>query len=101
MDGDDEEAPIDIGGDNVWLLGEVGRFADDVVFPIIQLYDQALSCLLNVGIHFLRDERHLIANGYGVCRANATNAEVAFDLALKDLSRIRFYGVTVSSISDD
>ena len=88
LDGDNEKTHIHIGGYDVRLLGEVRGLADDVVLAIIQLCDEPLSRLLNICLHFLGDESHLISDCHRIGGADATNAEVALDLAVKDLSRI-------------
>mgnify|MGYP003490161282 CR=1 FL=1 len=46
-------------------------------------------------------DRDLVADGYRVGGAYAADAEVTFDLAVKDISRIRLDGIAIAGVAYD
>lgn len=72
--GDDEHRAIDVGGDDMGLLGEVGGAADDVVAARLDGNDDAA---VGAGFHL-----HDIAHGNRVGGAHAFHAKAPADAAL-------------------
>ena len=64
------------------LFAEVRGLADDVVLPILDLFDPVRDGNGAFDFRLLTFDYYVIANGYGVGTTDTTNAEVAFYMAL-------------------
>ena len=81
--GGHEACQIDVGGNDVTLLGEVGRTTYDIVAAVVNLGDEGIGAVVR------GPELHDVAHGHGICAAYAPEAEVAFHLARKELAVVR------------
>ena len=72
VDGDNEQRLIDIGGNNVTLLGEVDALADDVVATVLDFRYPATVT-----------DTDAVAHCYGIGRAYSLDAEIALHLTIK------------------
>lgn len=73
IDGYDQHRLVEVGGDDVRLLRQVGGAADDVVFPLFNRGDKGCALFVDVDLH-------PVAHGYGVGGADVLEAEIAFYL---------------------
>ncbi len=89
VDGDHQERLIDIRREDMTLLGEVLRLADDVVTPVFDLDDESLG------------DDHPVADGDGVGGADTLQPEVTFDLTINQLAIVGKNGVPAACIPND
>ena len=68
-EGGHDAQQIDVGGDDVRLLGELGGAADDVVLAVGDIVDDAGAVVLQL-------EEDMVAHGHGVCLLVAPQAIV-------------------------
>ena len=92
--GDDKERLVDIGGNDVALLGEVLRLAHDVVAPVLDGGDECRSLLI---------ERYLdpVAHCHRIGAAYALETEIALNLAFDRLAIVGAHGVPAAGVLDD
>ena len=76
--GHHEQGHVHVGGQNVALFRQVRSLANDVVASLVNFGDK--GCRLLAALGGLLLDGHPIAHGYGVGRAYAAQAEVAFHL---------------------
>ena len=93
VDGDDEHALVEVGGDDVRLLREVGRAADDVVLAVLYLGDKGRAFPVF-------NDVDTVAHGHGVGAADAFQAEVPLYLALHVASFVRANQVPAAGVFD-
>ena len=91
VDGHDEQALVEVGGDDVRLLREVRRASDDVVLPVVYFGDERRP--LRVGA-----DAHPVAHGHGVGAADSFQAEVALDLAFHQAAVVRLDDVPAAGV---
>ena len=89
-DGDDEQCLVDIGCQDMALLGQVDRLADNVVPAILYFINPVAFT-----------QCHTVADGHGVGAAYALQAEVALYLAIKQLAIVCQDGVPAARILND
>ena len=95
VDGDDEKRLVNVGGQNVALLGEVRRLSDDVVAAVANVGDVRYLVLADFHLH-------PVAYGNGIGAADALEPEVALDFAVNSgLSVLSKDGVVTASIFND
>ena len=94
VDGDDEQRLIDIGGDDMTLLGEVDALADDIVAAILNLGDE--GCTLLVG-----DNLNTITHSNRVGATDTLQAKVALHLTIKKLVIVCEDGVPAACVLND
>ena len=92
VDRDDEQGLVDVGGDDVTLLREVGRLADDVVAAVADGGNESRS----LGV---LDYLHAVADGHGIGAPDAFQPEVSLYLAVHHPPVIRLDGVPASGVS--
>ena len=90
VDGDDEQRLIDIGSDDVALLGEIDALADDVVTAVVDV-DYPTFVI----------DRHPVADGHGVRAPYAFDTEITLDLTIKELAIVGEDGVPATCIFYD
>ena len=95
--GNHEDSLIDIGRNDVTLLGEVDALADDVVAAILNLGDEGDP----LAASSRRDDDDPVAYGYGIRAADALQAEVTLDLTINQLAIVRKDGVPTACILND
>ena len=96
-DGDDEQCLIDVGSEDVALLGEVDALADDVVAAVFD-FRYPTSYLWSLTTHLYGDA---VAHGHRIGRAYSLDAEIALHFTIKELAIVRQDGVPASSILND
>ena len=94
VDGNDEQRLIDIGGDDMTLLGEVDALADDIVAAILNLGDE--GCTLLVG-----DNLNTITHSNRVGATDTLQAKVALHLTIKKLVIVCEDGVPAACVLND
>ena len=92
--GDDKERLVDIGGNDVALLGEVLRLAHDVVASVFDGGDECRSLLI---------ERYLdpVAHSHRIGAAYALETEIALNLAFDRLAIVSAHSVPAAGVLDD
>ena len=88
--GDDEQCLVDIGSDDVALLGEIDALADDVVTAVVDVDDPTFVI-----------DRHTVADGHRVRAPYAFDTEITLYLTIKKLAIVRKDGVPASSVLND
>ena len=88
--GDDEQGLIDVGGQDMTLLGEVDAFTDDVVAAV---FDAGYPAAFAYG--------DTVAHGNRIGRADAAEPEVAFYLIIGSQSIVGEDGVPTAGVLDD
>ena len=77
------------------LFAEVGRFADDVIFPLLNVRDpQGFLPIVFCPLSLV--QLHIVTYGDGVGTADATDAEVAFYPALRIRTIVQADDVTAT-----
>ena len=92
--GDDKEHLVDIGGNDVALLGEVLRLAHNVVAPVLDGGDECRTLLI---------ERYLdpVAHSHRIGAAYTLETEVSLNLAFDRLAIVSAHGVPAAGVLDD
>ena len=90
VDGDDKQRLIDIGSNDMALLGEIDALADDVVAAVVDVDDPPFVI-----------DRDSVANGHGIRAPYAFDTEVALDLTIKELAIVGEDGVPATCIFYD
>ena len=85
---------VQIGGEDMTLLAQVGRTANDIVLALLNIGYPTRA----VGERF---HRHIIAHSHRIRRTNTTNAEVAFDMALLGAAVLKINEVGAAGRFDD
>ena len=91
VDGHDERHLVDIGCQNMALFAEVGGAADDIIAPRLHLRNP--GCLI---AFCCQSDLNKVSNCYRVGRTNATNAEIAFDMAFHTRTIVQTDDVTAT-----
>ena len=92
---DDKHSQVDVGGNDVALLGEVAGLADDVVPPVLDGGDES-RLAVGAGCYL-----HHIPHCHGIGAADAPKAEIPLYLTIEKLAIIRADNVPASRISYD
>ena len=93
LDGDDEHSLVDVGCKDATLLGEVRRFADDIVLSVLNVGNPRVPVIVSVPVKY-----HPIAHGNRIGATNALEAEVAFHLAVNRSTIVGEHCVPVARI---
>ena len=93
-DGDDEQRLIDVGGNDMALLGEVDALADDVVTAVFDLLDPVRAVL--EGLHL-----HKVTYRHRICATDASDTEIAFYMAFRIQAIVHPNDVTATCRFDD
>ena len=93
-DGGHQECLVDVCGDDVALLGEVGCLADDVVSPLLDAGDEC-------GALWVEEYLDVVSHCHGVGAAYAFEPEVPLDLAGYVLPGCCAHDVPASCVLDD
>ena len=93
--GDDEQCQVEVGRNDVALLGEVGSLAYDVVLALLDALDETGGA---VGLQTDVDD---VANSNWVGASYALQSEIALYLTIKKLATIRADSVPTSCVTYD
>ena len=93
VDGNYQHALVEVGCQDMRLLGQVRGTADDVVLAVFYLADEGGAC----GVE---NDVHAVAHGYGIGAAYAFQAEITFYLALYALSLVGLDKVPAAGVFD-
>ena len=85
--GDDEKSLVDVGRNDMALLGEVDALADNVVATVV-----------DVGNPTFGINSHTVAYGYGIGAPDAFDTEITLDLTIKELAIVGKDGVPAPCI---
>ena len=94
VDGDDEQALVEVGGDDVRLFRQVGGTADDVVTPVFNLADESRAFPVE-------NDLHVVSHSHRIGAADALQAEGAPDFALDAASVLGLDEIPVACVLDD
>lgn len=92
--GDEQQALVQVRGQDMALLGEVGGTADDVILALFDFVDE--GCALRIA-----DDLYAVAHGYGVGTADAFQPEVTLHFALHAAPVVGLDQVPAAGILDD
>ena len=93
-EGGDEAEEVDVGGDDVGLLAELGGAADDIVAAVGDIGNHACAVIEE-------QERDAIAYGDGVGLLAAAKAIVAAEATVDDVAARRHYTIPAACGADD
>ena len=91
---DHQETLVEVRGDDVRLLGEVGGAADDVVLPVVDGGDEGSALVVEHDVH-------AVAHGDGVGAPDAFQPEVPFYLAVYQPAVVRLDLVPAACVSNN
>ena len=84
---DNQQSLVDVGSEDVTLLGEVDGLADDIVLTILYLRNPAFVV-----------DGDMVAHGHRISGADSLDAEIALHLTIKELAIVRQDSVPASCI---
>ena len=93
VDGNYQHALVEVGRQDVRLLGQVRGTADDVVLAVFYLADEGGACRVE-------NDLHAVAHGYGIGAAYAFQAKITFYFALYALSLVGLDKVPATGVFD-
>ena len=93
-EGGDDAEQVDVGGDDVGLLAELGGAADDIVAAVGDIGNHACAVIEE-------QERDAIAYGDGVGLLAAAKAIVAAEATVDDVAARRHYTIPAACGADD